>query len=365
MANWWERQTGKEGLSGIIDPWDIGIGNLFKQGTDTITQKPMKEKWQMDLGERLSGIANQYMGQYEPGKPYEMTAWKGPSEYGRLSELTSPSTYEQQGLDYLQSYIEGDKKESDLTKQARKVLSDTLSGGYDPYSSNYYESIRRNLAKEKEQNIKDLNIYIGGKGLGGSSYRTGGLVDITQGTFDKISDTMAALQESERQKQLGAVGTAMDFEKGSEGIAQNKLSAIMGYGALPRELEGVKYQDFLRTEEGKKALENFLYSDFNRKQGELGGMIDLGKSLFAEDMPYGMKSLDYKTPSIFDEVLDYATQIANIYSAIKGTGGTIERKGLANNQIPSFGGSSGGLNSISMKATDRSNPYYQDYLQGR
>jgi len=284
--DWW-----KDSLTGF---GILGGGGDGEE--ETVKLEPMKEKWQLDLGQKLSDFAKQYMGGYQPGKPYSMTAWQGPTDYSRLSQMMTPSPQEQQGLDYLGGdYMK--KPTSKVLGEAKDVISKTLTGGYDPYTSPKYESLRRNLELEKKKEIKKLNQMIGSAGLGGSSFRAGGLVDITQGTFDKVSDVLADLDYKERLNSMNMVPTAMELAKLEENIPEQRLSQLFKYGALPRELEGVGYKDFLRQEEEKKALENFLYSDFIRKQGEFGGVADLGRNLFEYNIPYGSKSLDYSLPT--------------------------------------------------------------------
>ena len=213
----------------------------------TVKLEPMKEDWQLEMGKKLSEIYKQYLPGYEPGK-----------EYGRLSQLTTPSIYEQQGLDYLQKYIGGDAKETGTLGQAQDVLSKTLGGEYDPFTSEYYKSFQRNVEKERKQSMKKLDQMISKGGLGGSSFRAGRIADVNLESFDKISDIMALIQEQERINQLNAVQTAFDFE----GAQQKKLSTIMDIGSLPRLLEGVGYEDFIR------------------KQGEFGDVAKLSSLNF-------------------------------------------------------------------------------------
>ena len=49
--------------------------------------------------------------------------------------------------------------------------------------------------------------------------------------------------------------------------------------------------------------------------------MDVGQSVFAENIPYGVKSIDYATPSGFDTYLDYVTRISEIYANFAGAGG--------------------------------------------
>ncbi|KKL82612.1 hypothetical protein LCGC14_1983010 [marine sediment metagenome] len=249
----------------------------------TVKLEPMKEKFQMELGTTLSDLYKKYLPGYEPGK-----------EYGDLSKLTTPSTFETQGLDYLQKYIGGGIKPTGVMGQAKDVLSKTLGGEFDPFESEYYESLRRNIEKERKQSMKKLDQMISKGGLGGTSYRAGRIGDITSESFDKISDVMALIQEQERINQLNAVSTAMDFSNVSEGQIQNKLATIMDIGSLPRLLEGVGYEDFLR------------------KQGEFAGVPGLAQDLFKYDLPYGKKELSYREPSELDEFLRLAGNITSI-----------------------------------------------------
>lgn len=283
-----------ESIGDVADPWGIGYGKgidkLFKKGEKTVSLTPMKEQWQMDLGKSLSDYVKQYIGKYKPGV-----------DYAGLSKMMTPSPLEQEGLTSLSGLMSRPMPKT--FTEAGDVLSKTLTGGYDPMTSPYYDSLRKNVEKERQQTIKQLNQQISKAGLGGTSYRAGKIGDIELESFDKVSDIIAKLQEAERVNQLNAIQTAMNYSTTAEAIPANRLSQLMGYGALPRTLEGVGYEDF------------------KRKQTELSGMNTLAQQLFQSDMPYGMKSMDYQTPSKFDEILKYGKDIASIIAAVKGMGG--------------------------------------------
>ncbi len=267
------------GAKGLFDSF---FGKKGK-GSGTVSLEPMKEGFQMDLGKRLSNIYQGSLGGYKPGQ-----------DYSRLSQLTNPSQYEQQGLDYLQEYISGNIKPEGLMGQASDVLKGTLAGDYDPFESKYYESLRRNIEDERQQNMKKLNQQLSKIG-GGSSYRYGRVSDIGQQNFDKISDVLATLQEQERNNQLNAVTGAQNFTNTFQNQIRNKLSTIMDIGSLPRQLEGVGYQDFLR------------------KQGEFSDVATRSQDLFKYNIPYGLKELDYTIPT--------ADSSGGISSLLKGVGG--------------------------------------------
>lgn len=268
----------------------MSLFDFFKKGEETVTQEPMQESWQTEAGKSLAEYYQKYKDLYQPG-----------ADYSRLSEMMTPSKYEEMGLAGLEKYAgEG---ESDITTSLKDVLSKTLKGEYDPFTSKYYESLKRQEEETRQQSVKRLNQMLAQGGLGGTSYRMGKLGDIEQSYFDKISDVMASLQEKERERQLSAVTTGMQLKQLTDVSDINKLSTIMKLGALPRELESVGYKDFLR------------------KQEEKAGVLNVGQNVFGTNIPYGVKSIDYATPSTFDTVLDYATKISQIVGNLQGGGG--------------------------------------------
>jgi len=292
----------------------MGCGDFFKGKTEqeTVRLDPMKEDWQLELGTKLSDLVKQYIPSFEPGK-----------EYGGLSKLMTPSGFETQGLDYLQKYISGGIEPTGVMGQAQDVLSKTLGGEYDPFTSKYYESLRKNIEKERKQSISDLNKYLGKYGLGGTSYRAGRVGDIGQESFEKVSDVLAQLQEGERIRQLNAIQTAMQFRGATEGEIQKKLSTIMDIGSLPRLLEGVGYQDFMR------------------KQQDYKGIADLANMLFQYNMPYGKKELTYdvQKPSGLSKVIDYAKLGLPIIAAPFTGGASLAAYGMPGYMTPSSGNS--------------------------
>uniref|UniRef100_A0A6H1ZCD3 Uncharacterized protein n=3 Tax=viral metagenome TaxID=1070528 RepID=A0A6H1ZCD3_9ZZZZ len=328
----------------------MGCGALEKE--KSVSLEPMKEQWQKDLQGQLSQMIAQYLPQYEPGK-----------DYPKLSSLMTPSTYEQQGLDYLQDYISGGIKPTGVMGQAEGVLSKTLGGEYDPFTSEYYESLRRNVEKERKQAMKSLNQQISKAGLGGSSYRAGRIADVEQESFDRVSDILAQLQETERVNQLNAIQTAMGFSDTAESQIQKKLSTIMNIGSLPRLLEGVGYEDFMR------------------KQGEYGSMVDLANQLYQYNIPYGKKSMSWtedsglalglsKMMSIVDPVGSYMgiyniPKSGDTAQSMQGLGKAMELysawKGVG--RETSVGGLNQGSSLSSIAYKDMTNPQFQTAWQ--
>ena len=269
----------------------MGLMDFFKGSKKTATLEPMKEDWQKDIQTKLSDFIGANFGGYKPG-----------ADYSSLSKMMTPSIYEQQGLDYLQDYTSGGIKSEGVMGQAEEVLSKTLGGEYDPFTSKYYESLRKNIEKERKQSMKTLNQQISKAGLGGSSYRAGRISDVNLESLDKVSDLLANFQENERANQLNAIQTAMGFSTTQEGQIQNKLSTIMNVGKLPRELESVGYADFMR------------------KQGEYGSVVDLANQLYQYNVPYGMKEMGYRNTPGFTRALDYQQSMADIIATfIPGT----------------------------------------------
>ncbi len=295
------------------------FSDFFRGKKDKVTLEPLQTETQKQAGKTLSDIVKRFSAGYQPGK-----------EFGRISELTSPTSYEQQGLDYLQKYIGGDVPLTGMMKQVSDVLGKTLGGEYDPFESKYYGSLRRNVEKERKQTIKQLNQQISKAGLGGSSFRAGKLGDIQQESFDRVSDIMAKLQEEERQNQLKAIITGMDFSKTQEALHTQKLSNIFGFGSLPRELAGVGYQDFLR------------------KQGEFSDIPQIAQNLFGTNVPFGVKELEFRQPSGLNRVSNILGDVASIGSSLSdifpGMGGKISKKigSFFKSRKSAFGGGNSG-----------------------
>jgi hypothetical protein len=219
-----------------------------------------------------------------------------PGAFERLSlagtpytgELVAPlSEYEQTGLGQLGEYLDWQlPTESNLYKLAESEMTKTLGEEYDPFTSEYYQAYRTNMEREL-QRAKDRlaatsaaeNAYYGGGRLQNERL-------LEETALGNLAQTLAGLQEAERERRLGAVPTALELTQYGETAPLARIAASQQYGALPRTVEQTRldaqYQEWLRqlTDLGiplDTALALATYSPGAVKTG--GGLTDMGMLL--------------------------------------------------------------------------------------
>lgn len=249
------------------------LDSVFKGKSNTIQGQSDLQKLS---AQKLASYLESYMGKYEPGKAYS-----------GLSTLTNPTTQETAGLGLLSKYLsEGD--DANLTAAA-KVNADTLSGAYDPYSSEYYSRMKANLEKERLQNVAKTKQTAAKYGYRTSSGENTRLAQVGENTANKVSDLIASLQQQERANQLASVPYAAQIAAAKQSQAVGKIGASQQYGGLTRSLQGTGYNDFLR------------------QQSELAGVVNTAmggvNSSYTPDVTY-------RDPSIFSQVMSSASQLA-------------------------------------------------------
>ena len=244
------------------------FSKLFGGKKKTISQEPLIPKWQEDLGKQLADWAKQYISSYVPG-----------AEYKSLTKLMTPTFWEQTALEKLTDYMK--QPIPTLIPEAKEEISKTLKGEYDPYTSEYYKAMKKGVERERKERLRSLNNLMAKYGLRSSSYRGKGLSDLEEETFEKLSQLLATLSENERIRRLQVLPYALETAKFEEMLPVQRIQTGMQYGSLPRLLEQIGYEDFLR------------------KQKELQFPYSVALSTFGRQIPYGVKSFSYKTKSPF------------------------------------------------------------------
>ena len=298
------------------------FSSLFGGKKKTISQEPLIPKWQEELGKQLADWSKQYISSYVPG-----------AEYKSLAKLMTPTFWEQTALNKLTDYMK--QPIPSLIPEAKAEISKTLTGAYDPYTSKYYQATRKGIERERREKISNLNNLMAKYGLRSSSYRGKGLSDIEEESFEKLSQLLASLAENERVRRLSVLPYALETSKFEEMLPVQRIQTGMQYGSLPRLLEQVGYQDFLRKQQERQ----FPYS--------------VALSTFGRQIPYGVKSFSYETPSPFmtflkDVALPLALTAINPAAGAAATGASI---------IGGKGGISTGMQSTPFGTAPTWSPY--------
>lgn len=201
----------------------------------------------------LANYVSTYGPQYQPGKAYS-------------GNFTAPaSRFERRGLDeFLTQYLDQPLVTPNL-RQSQQYYQDTLGGGFDPGSSEYYQALRGELDYNSRGAIDAFNAELGSRGKFFSSEALEKTGDITAQTSIAKDKILQELAREERGYKERAAANAPGLEKFISGIPLERAGAATTVGALPRILEQADLES--------------LYKDFLRRQGELGDVVGKGSGI--------------------------------------------------------------------------------------
>lgn len=229
----------------------MGIFSQQKQTMPQTFDSRTPQKQQYD--QFLANYVSQYGGQYQPGKAYG-------------GQRTAPlSRFEGRGLDeFLMNYLNAPGVSSELG-DVRGLLQKTVTGGFDPGTSDYYQAFRGEAGLNQKRAIDALNAELGSRNKFFSSEAVQKTGDITEATSIALNKAMAELADRERGRSLQAAPLAANLEDFISKIPLQKAQAATSVGALPRLLE-------------QNDLES-LYQDFIRRQKEGSEVVGAGSGI--------------------------------------------------------------------------------------
>ena len=137
-------------------------------------------------------------------------------------------------------------------------LTKTLTGGFDPRTSEYYQATRDELASNEENQIQALrrSQQLRGAFRGSNSIREE--ANARSGFQRATNSALGSLVESERNRAMQAVPYSLTFGQAQEQAPLSRLGAVSQYGGLPRNLDqntlNMQYQDFNRQLGGEDKL---------------------------------------------------------------------------------------------------------------
>jgi len=251
-----------------------------------------KEPFQLESGQAVADWAKKYMPGYVPGAEFG----------GKRTAGMSPQ--ETQGMEWLQKYMNQPNTGENYNLAAGEIKK-TLTGGYNPATSDFYQATRQGAMREQESAIDALRRS---QGYRGTFFQDTGVREegkVREGTANYLQQLLGSMGEKERQNRLAAVPQAMNLEQYAQGAPLAKAAAGMSLGSLPRLIE----QGDLEAR----------YQDFLRKQTELGGTIPAAQGVFGTSVNY---AVEQPASSPFDRIMGLATMGGNLLSQFMGNKGT-------------------------------------------
>jgi len=255
--------------------WD----SIFGSNKTTLT--PDKEPWQLAAGKSVADWAKKYIPEYQPGKGYEGQFTAG---------MTTP---EQMSQDWLMKYLTSPGLGENY-QLAADELKKTMTGKYDPFTSEFYKPTRAGMQYEIQDAIDAARR---GQGARGTYFQDTSMREenrMRERGMNTLMQILGGMGETERGRRFEAIPQAMALESWAMGEPLRKTEAGQTYGALPRIVEQMDLEA--------------KYKDFLRKQEELSGAVSAGQSVFGTGINYGVK--EWEAPSAFERIMSTAGGIA-------------------------------------------------------
>lgn len=216
----------------------------------------------------LAQFLQKYGSQYQPGKAYS----------GKMS--APMSKFEGQGLDQFLTQFLNQPDASSQTTDVRNLLNKTITGGFDPGTSPYYQALRDTAEYNRKGAIDEQRAGAGARGKFFSQGALNKEGDINAQTKLGLNNSMLEFANNERDRQTSAVGPALNLEQYLQRLPLAKADAATTIGALPRELE----QAYLEK----------MYQDFKRQQTELGNVVSSAGGVSSQTTQQG-----YPLPTLY------------------------------------------------------------------
>ena len=152
--------------------------------------------------------------------------------FGDLPTYAADESYEAVIPELLTGFTQ--RKTPETTQAGIKQIMDTLTGAYDPTTSEYYKSTRRGIEKERQESQKNIRQAAQAAGQFRSTGRLGEEQKLEEETFATIADVMGRLTEAERQRKLDVVPQAMAAGQEEEAFPLRTLAALQEFSLFPR-----------------------------------------------------------------------------------------------------------------------------------
>lgn len=152
-----------------------------------------------------------------------------------------PTPYEMTGLEMLRR----EQLPSMIQASATEEMLKTFMGGYNPYTSPYYKTMRQQLEQAGKEAMSSLLGTLAKQGLIGETTNVRATLPITD-LQSKITGGLASLiaqvAERERERQLRTLPYAMQLTEMLQRFPLQRAELLARYGRIPRETALQPYQ---------------------------------------------------------------------------------------------------------------------------
>jgi len=233
------------------------LSKLF--GSNESKPKLLTPPWMLENMRSVSEAAKPSALSYlrSAGQPYP----------GQLSAPMSPLS--QTGLGRLSDILsKGPVTENPLFKSAAEELQTTMTGGYDPFESEYYQGVRSGLMRELAEAKNRLAATSSARDRYASSGRNVGEARLEEGAMSTLAQVLGRLAEAERGRRLAAAGAVPGLLGFGQQAELTPVQAALTLGDFGRQLEQAELDRQL--------------AEYQRQRGEMTNAVNalLGASTF-------------------------------------------------------------------------------------
>jgi len=166
-------------------------------------------------------------------------------------QLVAPSTeQEKQSLNYLNKYVT--QAPSEQTTLAQNEIKKTLTGGYDPTTSPYYQAMKAEAARNLQDSLNTISSEAAGGGRYWTGARLGQQREAATDIGNKLNIILGQLSENERQNRLTAAQQAQSLGEAQTILPLQQAAALQSLGALERNIsqasDEAAYNEWLRQQ---------------------------------------------------------------------------------------------------------------------
>jgi len=171
----------------------------------------------------------------------------GKTLYQRLTPLLkspqafAPTSYEMAGLEMLKKGVTPTPLQTALSQQ---ILT-TLQGGYNPYTSPYYQAMRQQLEQTGKEAQSSLLSNLAKQGLIGETTNVRAalpITDLQSKITGGLGQLIAQVAEKERERQLQTLPYATQLAEMQQRLPMQRAELLARYGRIPREAALQPYQ---------------------------------------------------------------------------------------------------------------------------
>ncbi len=263
--------------------WVAPITNLGRSEGDpkTVDLVPDKTPEQLQAMRDLGGVVTKYLPQYDPGKE-----WGG--QYS--APLTRP---EVKSTSLLNQYLDSSPTGTNYDAASRQLQA-TLSGGYNPSTSPFYDSMRQASQVALQDQLDASRRDAGARG---SYFTEGAQRDESRLRSDannQLNQVLGQIYEAERQRQFQGIGLGKELDAYQNLARTGQIQAGMNYGSLERTVQDADLAA--------------RYNDFMRQQQERAAVPGIAQNLAGTSITYGQQQL--QQPNSFQQIISALAPLA-------------------------------------------------------